>query len=471
MAHILVLDDEPKVCALLTDLFHRDGHDVSTAGTLAEGLAMAASNPFDLVFLDVRLPDGNGLRAIPRFSAGPGEPEVVIMTGYGEPDGAELAISNGAWDYLQKPPSINQFLFTLEKAIKYRTQKNAHSQVKRLDRSGLIGESPLMKQCYEIMASAATLDASVLITGETGTGKEIFASVLHRNSPRASRAFVPLDCASLSKHLVESTLFGHRKGAFTGADTSTRGVVKQADRGTLFLDEIGELPLDMQKKLLRVLQEKRYRPVGSEGEEASNFRLVAATNRDLEDMVSRGLFREDLFFRLNAYHVKLPPLKARKEDIRDIIAYHLKRLCRNYQIPTKGISQDFFMVLEAYDWPGNVRELLNVLEMALGEAMSEPNLFSKHLPVQLRAKVARDAIKEMPDDADTQVIESLVPPTNGSLMTFREYRNGVVEQAEKKYLVRLVVESDRNFLKAIEISGLAKTRLYNLFKKHDISFK
>ncbi|MFH0725613.1 MAG: sigma-54 dependent transcriptional regulator [Pseudomonadota bacterium] len=471
MAKILVVDDEPKVCSLLKDLFIRGGHEISSAGTIESGLSLAGEHSFDLVFLDVRLPDGNGLSAIPGFSGSPGTPEIVIMTGFGDPDGAELAISSGAWDYLQKPPSISQFLFTFEKAMKYREQKQVQKQVIRLDRTGLVGESEPMKRCYELLAEAAVSDASVVFTGETGTGKEIFAAVLHRNSRRANGPFIALDCAGLSKHLIESTLFGYRKGAFTGADKSTAGVVRQADKGSLFLDEIGELPLEMQKSLLRVLQEKNYRPLGAVREEASDFRLMAATNQDLSLMVAKGLFREDLFFRLNAFQVKLPPLRERKEDIRDIITHHLKKRCDCYHVPAKGVSQDFFMVLEAYDWPGNVRELLNVLETALAKAATEPNLFSKHLPMALRAKVARDGVKDIPLDRLSPEISGLNSIADSSLPSFREFRDQIVEDAERAYLLRLTSASGNDFQRAIEMSGLGKTRLYHLLKKHDISVK
>jgi two-component system, NtrC family, response regulator len=471
MAKILVVDDEPKVCSLLQDLFIRYGHEIHSAGTIESGLSLAAGYPFDLVFLDVRLPDGNGLSAIPGFSNSLGTPEIVIMTGFGDPDGAELAISSGAWDYLQKPPSISQFTFTLEKAIQYRTQKQLQKQIKQLDRTGLVGESKPMKRCYELLAGAAASDASVLFSGETGTGKEIFARVLHHNSQRSQGPFVALDCAGLSKNLIESTLFGYRKGAFTGADKSTIGVVMQADKGSLFLDEIGELPMDMQKSLLRVLQEKKYRPLGAVREESSDFRLMAATNQDLSLMVSKGLFREDLFFRLNAFQVKLPPLRERKEDIRDIISHHLKKRCDRYQIPPKGISQDFFMVLEAHDWPGNVRELINVLETALAHAASEPNLFSKHLPMALRAKVARNGVKDTIHQTMVPEVARLQSVMETPLPSFRQFRYQLVEEAEKSYLIRLVAASGNDFQQAIEISGLGKTRLYNLFKKHDISIK
>lgn len=471
MAKILVVDDEPKVRLLLNELFIRKGHSISTAGTLREGITISEGDSFDIVFLDVRLPDGNGLNVIPDFSASPGAPEIVIMTGFGDPDGADLAISSGAWDYLQKPPSINQFLFTLEKAIKYREQKQIKKQMKRLDRDGLVGESPPMKRCYELLAGAAVSDASVLFTGETGTGKEIFARILHRNSHRASGPFVALDCASLSKNLIGSTLFGYRKGAFTGADRSTIGVVRHADKGSLFLDEIGELPVEMQKGLLRVLQEKKYRPLGGVQEEESDFRLIAATNRDLAAMVTDGAFREDLFFRLNAYHVRLPSLRERKEDIREIVFFHLNALCEKYQIPTKGISQDFFLVLEAYEWPGNVRELLNVLETALAEAESEPNLFSKHLPVKLRASVARNGVKEIPGFLQPPQVLGAEPVKREAFPSFRTYRNQLVVEAEKNYLHRLVAASGNDFQRAIDMSGLGKTRLYLLMKKHGVFLK
>lgn len=477
MAQILVVDDEPKIRSLLTSVFTRGGHEIRSAGTIQDGLALASAHPIDVVFLDVRLPDGNGLNAIPGFIGSLGKPEIVIMTGYGDPDGAELAISSGAWDYLQKPPSINQFLFTFQKAIKYREQKQIQKKTKQLDRTGLVGESTSMKQCYRQLAEAAVSDASVLLTGETGTGKEIFATILHRNSLRANGPFIVLDCAGLSKNLIESTLFGYRKGAYTGAERSTVGVVKQADTGTLFLDEIGELPLDMQKSLLRVLQEKRYRPLGGVQEETSDFRLIAATNQDLALMVSKGLFRDDLYFRLNAFQVKLPPLRERKEDIRDIVEHHLKKCCERYRVSLKGVSQDFFMVLEAYEWPGNVRELLNVLETAVAKAASDPNLFSKHLPVALRAKVARDGVTPaiLPNAENlppsTITISKSDPDSDGPIPSFRKFRNDLLEQAEKSYLLQLISASGNDFQQAITLSGLGKTRLYNLLNKHDLSLK
>jgi two-component system NtrC family response regulator len=470
VADILVVDDETSICGLLQRFFQNLGHNVQIAGTLADGLAKAASQELDIVFLDVRLPDGDGLESIPLFTRGPGNPEVVIMTGWGDKDGAELAMASGAWDYFQKPPSISQFVFTLERALQYRQQKlPSRRELVNLDREGLVGESRPMKQCLQRLAEAASSEANALITGDTGTGKELFARILHRNSSRCEKPMVVVDCASLPDNLIESFLFGHVKGAFTGADRPRQGLVKQADCGTLFLDEIGELPLELQKRLLRVLQERRYRPVGSDSEETSDFRLVAATNRDLSEMVSQGLFREDLYFRLKAFQINIPPLRERKKDIPDIARYHLDNLCQRYKIPRKGVSQDFLMILEGYDWPGNVRELFHALETAISQARDEPNLFSKHLPSDLRAKVAWDVATE----------NAPVPPKKDFsgdvgvpvLSTFKEHRGQVVDRAEKDYLNQLIIQAGGNLSQAMEISGLGRTRLYNLMKKHNISPK
>jgi two-component system, NtrC family, response regulator len=460
-----------SICRLLELFFTKQGHQVSVCTKLKEGLSKAGSQPFDVVFLDVRLPDGDGLEALPAFSASPGNPEVVIMTGWGDKDGAEMAMASGAWDYFHKPPSISQFSFTLERALEYRRQKRPRHELVTLDREGLIGESPAIKQCLQTLAEAAASEANVLICGETGTGKELFARIVHRNSARGDNPMVVVDCASLPENLIESYLFGHVRGAFTGADRARQGLIKQADGSTLFLDEIGELPLDMQKKLLRVLQERRFRPVGATAEETSDFRLVAATNRDLAEMVRQGRFREDLFFRLKAIQITAPPLRERREDISMVARQHLDKYCRRYSMTPKGVTQDFLQVLEAYDWPGNVRELLHAVETAVSQAGEEANLFSKHLPADLRARVAWEAA------ADSVKPLARVPQQTGTsqdsvhLSTFKEFRSQVVDKAEKLYLEQLVTRAGDDLSQAMEISGLGRTRLYNLLKKHNISHK
>ena len=288
MANILIVDDDLEVCETMGSLITRLSHDCDHAHTLDKGLGLARRNGYDVIFLDVRLPDGNGLDILPELMAFSDPPEVIILTGQGDPDGAELAIKGGVWDYLLKPSSVREISLSLGRALKYREEKAGKDAVRSLDLSNVVGASQSMKASFKLLAQAAGSDSNVLITGRTGTGKELFASTIHANSRRRSGRFVVVDCAGLGESLLESTLFGHRKGAFTGAQSDRTGLVKLADGGTLFLDEVGELPLSMQKTFLRVLQERTFRPVGDTREQTSDFRLVAATNRDLDEMVGQG---------------------------------------------------------------------------------------------------------------------------------------------------------------------------------------
>ncbi len=330
--------------------------------------------------------------------------------------------------------------------------------------TAIIGNSPQLRDCLETVALAAECDTNILISGETGTGKELFARAIHDASRRCHGPLVVVDCTSLPKDLVESLLFGHVKGSFTGAQEAQEGVIRQAHTGTLFLDEVGELPLSLQKVFLRVLEEHRFRPVGSEQEVASNFRLVAATNRDLEEMVTLGLFRADLLFRLKSYMIELPPLRDRAEDILDLTNYHLGRLCARYKIPSKQVATDFLRVLNRYSWPGNVRELVNALEHALFAAKQEATLFAKHLPHRIRASVMKQSLRAQtisrPDLSQSFVEE---------LPSLHEFRENVFSQAETQYLHDLMTLSNKDMRAACQLSGLSRSRLYALLKKHDIS--
>jgi two-component system NtrC family response regulator len=321
-----------------------------------------------------------------------------------------------------------------------------------------------MRSCFDILAQAANSDASVLIAGETGTGKELFARAIHENSPRANRNFVVVDCTALPKTLVESTLFGYERGAFTGADRDQEGLVRQAHGGTLFLDEVGELPLVIQKAFLRVLQEHRFRPVGSKKEIESDFRLVAATNRVMDEMVESRRFRRDLLFRLQTFTIDLPPLRERKEDIRELVMYHMAKLSERYGIGTKGFAPEFLDSLIAYEWPGNVRELVNAVERALTMARQEPTLFAKHLPTHIRVSLARAAVtKEAPSQVSSKAAS---PPPLPPLKGFRE---AALQEAERQYLEDLMGIAGSNIKDACRISGLSRPRLYALMKKYRIS--
>jgi len=463
MAGILIIDDDPLVSASIGEVVARSGHATVLAASLDEALRQLRSRDFDLVFCDVRMPDGSGLSLLPSIRAARSSPEVIIITGYGDPDGAELAIKQGAWDYVEKPLSVQDLSLTVERALQYRAQKQAARPV-ALKREGILGEGARISACLDLLAQAAATEANVLITGETGTGKELFALAIHKNSGRAERNFVVVDCAALPETLVESTLFGHLRGAFTGADKPRDGLVKQADGGTLFLDEVGELPQSVQKAFLRVLQERRFRPVGGGAEVSSDFRLIAATNRRLEDMVKAGTFREDLLFRLRTIVLDLPPLRDCREYIKDLAVHYVVKFCERSDLPLKSISPEFFRALLAYEWPGNVRELIQALEKAVVSARDEPVLIPRHLPEHIRVQLARTAVSRGRDEEAPAAAEA-PEPGSVSLSAFREME---LAKLETGYLVGLMRQTGGDIGEACRISGLSRSRLYALLKKYRI---
>jgi two-component system, NtrC family, response regulator len=464
MSNILIIDDDPLIGDTISHLVKRMGHQSAYAPTLEKGLASVCSNPFDVVFLDVRLPDGNGLEEMPRVQAAPSLPEVIIMTGFGDPDGAELAIRHGAWDYLQKPANLDALTLTLSRALQYREEKRTQKGLAALQREGIIGSSSKIRACLDLVSQVAGSEANVLITGETGTGKELFALAIHKNSRRAAKNFVVVDCAALPENLVESILFGHEKGAYTGADRAREGLVLQADGGTLFLDEVGELPLFVQRSFLRVLQERQFRPVGGKAEVKSNFRLIAASNRDLDEMVRQDHFREDLLFRLRSFSVDLPPLRERKEDITDLLAYYTEELCERFAIEPKEFSPEFLDLLASYPWPGNIRELVNALERALISARYERVLFPRHLPTHIRVHQVRSSLGEKGPEESPKAAPSpqVFPP-------IQEVRERALEETEKKYLRELLNFTKGDIPKACQTSGLSRSRLYLLLRKYQLT--
>lgn len=467
MAEVLIIDDDDLMCATLSNLVKHSGHEADYVTSLHEGQKRAASRLFDVVFLDVHLPDGNGLDLLPKLEALSSAPEVIIITGFGDPSGAELAIKSGAWDYIEKSSSAKEIRLALERALQYRNEKQAvrqKSQVAALKRPNIIGESPRLQACLDMTAQAAGSDVNVFITGETGTGKELFARAVHENGQRAGGNFVVVDCTALPETLIESLLFGHEKGSFTGAEKARDGLVRQAHCGTLFLDEVGELPLTLQKAFLRVLQERRFRPLGGSREIESDFRLVAATNRDLEQMVKSGQFREDLLFRLRSYVIELPPLRDRLEDLQMLARYYADKFCNRYGLPPKGFSPDFTNTLKAYPWPGNVREFVHTMEQTLAAARYETTLFPKHLPTAIRVEVTRAAVAQ-----DREPDNSLDQGTLRNLPKLHDYRDAVYNEAEKNYLQDLLVLSNHDISEACHLSGLSQSRLYALMKKHRVN--
>jgi len=333
------------------------------------------------------------------------------------------------------------------------------------DRFGeIVGSSKQLSDCLSSLLEAAATDASVLLCGETGTGKELFARAIHQNSLRAHGNFVAVDCTVLPETIVGSLLFGHEKGSFTGADKTCEGLIRQAHRGTLFLDEVGELSPTLQKAFLRVLQEHRFRPIGNNVEVDSDFRLVAATNRDLPQSVARGQFRQDLLYRLQSYLIELPPLRSRTDDIQPLANYYVDLLCKRYGFCSKQLTPEFIQTLSLYPWPGNIRELINTLEQALFMAQQETTLFPKHLPQKIRIQVAKSALK-------SHSINTGIPPayTANTLPCLQDFRTGVFNLAEKQYLASLVQYAGQNISHACQLSGLSRSRLYSLLKKHQVS--
>ncbi len=458
MAKILIVDDDPHICRILVEYLEDTGHNPTAVHTLTDGLKSITEAVWDVVLLDVQLPDGNGLEFLPHFIESASLPEVIIITGLGDPDGAEKTILRGGWSYIEKPDILKDLSLHLTRAIQYRAEKKIikHEPV-ALKRNNIIGSSKVMNECFDQIAKTSSCDVNVLITGETGTGKELFARAIHENSSRVKGNFVVVDCASLPENLIESTLFGHEKGAFTGADTRKNGLINFAHCGTLFLDEVGELPLHLQASFLRVLQERSYRPLGATAEIGSDFRLIAATNRDLDENVKRELFRHDLLFRLQGFSIELPPLKKRLDDIRELVNYRITGLCDQYALETKGVAPDFIEALVAYEWPGNVRELFQIIEQVFINSFHSPTLFAIHLPEKIRVCQARSRVKS---------IKIMDGSANGSdaFVPWRSYKNTF----EESYVRDLMRHSKNNIQMASRVSGISRTRLYQLLHKHDL---
>ncbi len=465
MAFILIIDDDKMICETLSRIFKEMGHETAYALTLEKGRLAAREAAPDVVFLDVRLPDGNGLKALPDIQNSPSGPEVIILTGYADPDGAELAMENNAWDYLKKPASMDNITLVLNQALQYRSEKQASQPTISLKREGIIGKSTTLEACLDLVARSAGGVANILVSGETGTGKELFSRAIHINSARADANFVVVDCGSLPETLMESLLFGHTKGAYTGADKAEDGLVKNAAGGTLFLDEIGELSLKTQKIFLRVLQERRFYPVGAVKEVKSDFRLISASNRNLDKMVEDGTFRADLLFRLRTINIELPPLRERTGDVKELSIHHMLKLCESHNVGMKGFAPNFFNYLDAYEWPGNVRELFGVLEWTLAQALHEQTIFPRHLPGAIRASVTRSHFKE-PEEEPVPERGAAFPE---ELPLWKEYRAALIADGEQRYLRELISRTEGNVKKASRLSGISSPRLYELLRKHHIS--
>ena len=474
MASILVIDNEKKIFDALSDCEMKITIQTSHAATLKEGIQKNHSCTYDVILMKDSMPDGAACYIVQDVLAKPQPPEVIVYTTSGDPDEAEHALKCGVWDYIVDPSPADILPKLIERAIRYRQNKLtdqvldeqlAHHELRNL---GIIGSSQEMQHSINLAVQISQSDANVLITGESGTGKELFATAIHNFSSRAKQNLTIVDCAALPTTLVESILFGHAKGSFTGAERAQAGLIKQADGGTLFLDEVGEMPMEMQKKFLRVIQERKFRPVGGSAEVTSNFRLIAATNRDLRVMVREGTFREDLLFRLKTFHFELPPLRKRKSDITELAYYYRDKFCKLNKLKKKKFSPDYLMVLQQYDWPGNVRELFQALERSITAAQDSSTLYPMHLPINIRVNVTR---KKLQDQETKTISEQIAYPDIHGLPTLKLARDNAIEAEEKKYLKTLLKNTDENITKCCEIADISRSRLYDLLKKYGLTKK
>ena len=371
---ILIVEDEPIVRTLLQSIFLRHKCSISCAATIAEANEAVARESFDLMMLDIRLPDGDGQKVREQLVLLPERPLIVMMTGYGTIDSVVECVRAGAFDYVLKPFSPSQIDVIMKKAQSYRQLLS----VNRLlsddpaadDSGGLMGRGAAMTRLRQLVERVAPTDATALITGESGTGKELIARELYRRSARRSHPFIKVNCAAISENLIESEFFGHERGAFTGATVRREGRFELANQGTLLLDEVSEIPLALQAKLLRVLQEREFERVGGSRTIKVNVRIIATSNRDLTSCVEKGVFRQDLFYRLNVFPLRVPTLRERSDDLLLLANHFLLRCTRKHGIKVAGFSDTAKAAIEAYSWPGNVRELQNTIERAV--ILSEP---------------------------------------------------------------------------------------------------
>ncbi len=468
MARIAIVDDEPAITRIVVHALAGEGHEIHCAHTLRQGMETAVLHACEVVILDVVLPDGNGLESISTFMELPGSPEVIIITGFAENDSAQVALECGVFDYLQKPFSQSDVRLACTRALEFRKTRKQKSGLSLVRCEEIVGGSLALRSCLESVANAAASNQNVLITGETGTGKELFARALHDNSARRVGNFVVVDCAAIKSSLMDSTLFGHEKGAFTGADSRREGLVEQADKGTLFLDEIGELTLKEQKKFLRLLESRQFYPLGSKRKIDCDFRVVCATNRDLDQMVLGGSFRMDLLYRIRGRHIHLPPLRERPVDVQELAHYYTEKICRRMQIEPKQIYPEFMEALAGYDWPGNVRELTHTLDDCIASYPDDAFLQPRYLPTRIRL-----AVKDLEENGNG----AATPPERGSgaektaadmLPDWKTFRRLALDGVEKDYYSRIYEQTGGCVKTMAEASGVTRARVYDLVKKHGI---
>jgi len=458
---VLVIDDEPVVCGSCIRVLGAAGHEVDCQQNPLRGIEAARLGNYDVILLDVRMPEMDGLDVLKQLKAHGVTSEVVIISGYATVENAVEAMKLGAADYVSKPFTPDELTVVVNKALERSALVRELAALRRelAERQkieGLIGCSQAMERVFALIRRVAPSQGTVLITGESGTGKEMVARAIHALSPRAREAFVACDCSALAPTLLESELFGHVKGSFSGAVATKQGLFEVANRGTLFLDEVANISLETQGKLLRALETRRIRRVGDTEERAIDIRLVAATNRDLTEMIREGTFREDLYYRLNVVPIHLPPLRERHGDIARLATFFLERQKALGGVHVKGFTPEAMRLLESYVWPGNVRELKNIVER-LAILCDADYVDVHHLPPEIRQAPPPSTFPRLP----TKWAE------------FKEYkrqaRDALLQDLEKRFLVEALRRSGGNVTRAAEDIGMLRTNLHALLRKYNLT--
>ncbi|MBW2492094.1 MAG: sigma-54-dependent Fis family transcriptional regulator [Deltaproteobacteria bacterium] len=447
---VLVVDDDNAHRTMLRTLVGGWGYDIVEADDGSTAIEKVQEQPFDLVLMDVRMLKVSGLEALERIKGFNPAIPVTIMTAYSSVETAIEALKKGAYDYLTKPLDFDKLRLTIERAMEHTRLKEENRLLKEnlgkhFDMQNIIGRSPAMISHLETVAHVAPSEATVMITGESGTGKELIAGVIHHNSPRKDGPFVKINCAAITETLLESELFGHEKGAFTGADRRKEGRFYQANKGSIFLDEVSEMPLTMQVKLLRVLQERELTRVGGEKVVPVDVRVIAATNKDLVDLKNKGLFREDLYYRLNVVSLEIPPLRERRDDIPLLAQHFLGIFADKNKKEIKGFTPKAMDLLIRYDWPGNVRELMNAVERAV---------------VLVRADYL--------DAQDFSILQPLLQQPARAPSDFDNTDNRPIEEVEKSAILRMLESVAGNKSEAARRLGITRKTLHKKLKKYGV---
>ncbi|MEW6542124.1 MAG: sigma-54 dependent transcriptional regulator [Nitrospirota bacterium] len=447
-AKILVVDDDAVARDLLVEALRKEGYGVESVADGHEAIRRGRETKFDLVLTDMRMGAVDGMTVLREFKQFSPETSTVLLTAFGSMEGAIEAIKQGAYDYLAKPFKKEEIKLVVRRALEHNRLVRENTRFReelreREGRSQLVGSSPPMLEVYKLVARVAGGKSTVLLEGESGTGKELIAHAIHANSPRRDRAFVPVNCAALPETLLESELFGHEKGAFTGAVGAKPGLFETADGGTLFLDEIGDVGSSVQVKLLRVIQDQEVRRVGGTGASKVDVRIIAATHRNLEALVKEGRFREDLFYRLNVVRIVLPPLRERREDV-PMLAHHFLQKFSAGSAPIMGFVPETLALLQRYRWPGNVRELENVIERAVSLS---------HGPLI------------MPDDLPEAVRRAGAEPWSEAAGQGAGEPLATLDEMEKRHLLKALRETGGNKARAAKLLGIDRRTLYRMAER------